>query len=325
MLYPLRFQPIFRQYVWGGRRLQTALGKSLPAGNDYAESWEIVARGRDQSVVSVGPLHGHTLSELADIYNSILYGRHAPLTQFPLLLKFLDANRDLSVQVHPNDQQAACLEPPDLGKTEAWVVLAKEPSSTIYAGLVSSCDRAQFRAQVAGGNCLPCLHRFTPQLGDCIFIPAGTVHALGAGLLVAEIQQASDTTYRIYDWDRLGADGHPRPLHINQALDVIDFSRGPIGPQVPCPTSQPHIERLVACEKFVLDRWRWQGSARLPDDERFHMIAVLQGEVRVDDDPCDKPLGRGDTMLIPAIRHSPLHLCGVDALMLDIYLPSGAV
>src|SRR3954451_2888303 len=159
-----------------------------------------------------------------------LFGRKRQHPQFPLLFKFLDCQRVLSVQVHPNNEQAAKLDPPDLGKTEAWVVLAADPGSKIYAGLKSGVDRKALAAAVASGRCEECLHEFEPRVGDCVFIEAGTVHALGAGLLIAEIQQDSDTTFRLFDWNRAHKTGKPRPLHIEQSLDTINYKRGPVQP-----------------------------------------------------------------------------------------------
>ena len=213
--YPLRFAPLFRQYVWGGRRLATRLGKLLPdSRHDYAESWEVVDHEADQSRVLAGKFQGQTLGELFRTCPHELLGPFCDqsLRRFPLLFKFLDCARDLSVQVHPNDQQAAQLEPPDLGKTEAWVVIDAEPGSVMYAGLQAGIDRTVFAEAIEQGRVEQatveqCLHRIEPRPGDCILIPAGTVHALGAGLLIAEIQQASDTTYRLFDWNRAGPDG----------------------------------------------------------------------------------------------------------------------
>ena len=168
------------------------------------------------------------MHDLVTQHGPALFGRHHPQRQFPLLFKFLDCQQTLSVQVHPNDEQAARLNPPDLGKTEAWVVLAAEPGSKIYAGLKPGVDRADVGARNnAPALCEECLHQFEPQAGDCVFIEAGTVHALGAGLLIAEIQQASDTTFRLFDWNRVDRDGKPRPLHIRESLDTIDFLARP--------------------------------------------------------------------------------------------------
>jgi len=319
--HPLRFQPIFRQYLWGGRRLGTHLGKDIGQGNDYAESWEIVDHGGDQSVVIAGQYAGRTLRELVTAHSTDLFGRHAPLSQFPLLFKFLDCQRDLSLQVHPNDTQAKALTPPDLGKTEAWIILQAEPGSIVYAGLKEGCDRVTVERATANGTLAGCLNQIEPRAGDCLFIPAGVVHALGKGLLVAEIQQASDTTFRLFDWNRVDANGQPRPLHIEQGLAVTDFESGPVLPQIPRATDRPHVERLVSCDKFVLDRWRLGAPQSLVDDNRFHILAVLEGAVQLENDPLAQPLLAGQTALIPAACHARQIAPQPDSVMLDIYLP----
>jgi mannose-6-phosphate isomerase len=225
------------------------------------------------------------------------------------------------VQVHPNDEQAARLDPPDLGKTEAWVVLAAEPGSKIYAGLKPGVDRRSLEQAVEAGRCDECLHQFEPRPGDCVFIEAGTVHALGAGLLVAEIQQASDTTYRLFDWNRVDRDGRPRPLHIQQSLNTIDFSRGPVEPQAAQPIEGTTVERLVACDKFVLDR-RYVGQRQLWfNDDRFHIFAAIEGKLELSVDERSHHMQRGDTLLVPAsCRHVELVPQG-RAVVLDMYLP----
>jgi mannose-6-phosphate isomerase len=315
-----RFKPILRRYLWGGRRL-AELGKTLGAGEDYAESWEVVDHGVDQSIVAEGPLAGTALNQLVRQHGDLLFGRHHPQAQFPLLFKFLDCQRTLSVQVHPNDEQAAKLEPPDLGKTEAWLVLAAEPGSRIYAGLKPGVNRAQLAGAIQAGNCEACLHQFEPKVGDCVFIKAGTVHALGAGLLVAEIQQSSDTTFRLFDWDRVDRDGKPRQLHVEQSLSVIDFSRGPICPQPPRPTPQQYVNRLVESDKFVLDRWQFTESQTLTNDNRAHILAVVDGELSAASGDSMHRLGRGDTLLLPACC-SAVELTPIGhASLLDIYLP----
>lgn len=322
-LYPFRFQPLLRRYIWGGRRLETVLGKRLPAGDDYAESWEVVDHRDDQSVVAHGSLVGTTLSTLLKLYGKALLGQHDPRASFPLLFKFLDAQRRLSVQVHPNDAQGATLDPPDLGKTEAWVIIAAEPGSCLYAGLKRGVDRATLERELSRGTAELCLHKIEPQPGDCMFIPAGTVHALGAGLVVAEIQQSSDTTFRLFDWNRLGADGKPRPLHIEQGLDVINFDRGPVDPQVLRSSDQPGVERLVVCDKFVLDRRHITASHTIGGDDRCHILVVLDGRVRFTGDPSNQPLNRGQTILVPADCDTTAEV--VDrhgsATLLDMYLP----
>jgi mannose-6-phosphate isomerase len=320
-LYPLRFHPILRQYLWGGRRLATVLGKSLADGNDWAESWEVCDHGADQSQVAFGPLAGATLSDLVHQRGAELFGQHYPQPCFPLLLKFLDACQTLSVQVHPDDARAARLSPPDLGKTEAWMVLEAQPGSLIYAGLKTGVDRDGLAAAIRQGRCQDCLHAFEPSPGDCVFLPAGTVHALGAGLLVAEIQQASNVTYRLFDWNRVGPDGKPRALHVEQGLDAVDFCRGPVEPEEPRPTERPEVSRLVQCEKFVWDRWAFETPLAAGGDNRCHTLAVLVGAVQVEGDPAGVVLSQGQTALLPAslghVRLTPLD----KTVLLDAYLP----
>jgi mannose-6-phosphate isomerase len=321
-LPPLRFKPILREYLWGGRQLGTELGKPIGDGDHYAESWEVVDHGRDQSVVTDGPFAGMTLHELVAQHGAALFGRHHPQRQFPMLFKFLDACQTLSVQVHPNDAQAAKLDPPDLGKTEAWVVLAAQPGSKIYAGLKPGVDREKLKRELEAGKCDVCLHSFEPKVGDCILIEAGTVHAIGAGLLIAEIQQASDTTFRLFDWNRVDRDGRPRELHIEQALAVIDFNRGPVMPRSPQPTGRPQTERLVACDKFILDRWQFDQPAKLTNDDRFHILAVVEGAFTlVANGSTSQSLRRGDTILIPATCRAVELKPEGRAVLLDMYLP----
>lgn len=319
-LYPLRFKPIFRRYVWGGRKLATHLGKPIGDEETCAESWEICDRDADQSVVATGALAGWKLADIVAQYTQELFGRHAPQSRFPLLLKFLDARHKLSVQVHPDDARAARLAPPDLGKTEAWYVVDADPGSLIYAGLKRGFDRPALEREIARGTSELCLHRFEPHAGDCVFVPAGVVHALGEGLLVAEIQQSSDTTYRLFDWNRVGTDGQPRPLHIDAALEAIDYAAGPVSPVRPAETGESQRERLVACDKFVVDRLRIEVDYTLDSDDRFHILVPLAGSLEVSGDPTGAPLNLGDTLLLPAARDSTQLIPRPSAVVLDIYL-----
>ncbi|MEY3206201.1 MAG: putative mannose-6-phosphate isomerase GmuF [Planctomycetota bacterium] len=299
MLPPLTFEPLYRRYLWGGRRFATALGRTLPPGDDFAESWEIVDHGADQSIVAAGPLAGTTLGSLVRERAGDLLGGLAAPPAFPLLFKFLDAQRDLSVQVHPDDARAARLTPPDLGKTEAWYVVDAAAGSRIYAGLRENVGRAELEAAIRAGRCAEVLHSFEPRVGDCVFIPAGTVHAIGAGLLVAEIQQASDVTYRLFDWNRTGPDGRPRPLHIEAGLDAVTRF-GPVAPVTPAATDDPSVRRLVRCDYFSFDEVVPQGHWEVAGDGTCHLLAVLSGEVALDPAWNLPPLGRGSCVLLPA-------------------------
>lgn len=321
-LYPLIFQPVLKRYLWGGRRLGTVLGKPIGEGNDYAESWEIADHEHGQSIVANGLLAGASLHELVVSRGPELLGRHTPHARFPLLFKFLDCQRDLSVQVHPNDAAAARLTPPDLGKTEAWVVLGAHPGSRIYSGLKKGCDKDALHKALKEGSVENCLHSFEPRPGDCVFIPAGTVHALGAGLLVAEIQQASDTTYRLYDWGRTGPDGKPRPLHVEQALGVIDYSATEILPQQTAPTTKPSVECLVSCDKFILNRWKLTSDQTLTCDDRFHILAALDGQFDIESADSTASLVRGQTALLPASLGSASLRPRGPAALLQMHLPA---
>ncbi|TWT32033.1 type I phosphomannose isomerase catalytic subunit [Blastopirellula retiformator] len=318
--YPLRFMPKFRQYVWGGRRLGTQLGKSIDAEGVFAESWEVVDHGEDQSVVAHGLLQGKTMAELVSLYGDQLFGRHPVAPQFPLLFKFLDANHDLSIQVHPDDKQGALLDPPDLGKTEAWVIMDAEPGARMYVGLKEWVDRDALARATAENRVVELMHTIEPQPGDCVFIPAQTVHALGKGLLVAEIQQSSNTTYRLFDWNRTDAAGNSRPLHIEQSLATIDFAKGPVPLQTPQAVAEG-VERLVECDKFVLDRMRLGQSRQIGGDERFHIVSVLEGMVTVDHPAHPLQLNKGETFLLPAASVAVTLAPSGPATLLDMYLP----
>lgn len=320
-LYPLRFKPLFRRYLWGGRRLGEVLGKEIGPEGDYAESWEIVDHGADQSVVLAGGLEGITLHQLVTECGQALLGRHHPQSRFPLLFKFLDAQQTLSVQVHPDDARAARLNPPDFGKTEAWYVLDAAPGSRIYAGLKRGFNRDALARELHRGTAEMCLRRIEPRPGDCVLLPAGLIHAIGAGLLVAEIQQSSDTTYRLFDWNRIGPGGQPRQLHLEKGLEAVDDRLGPGELCVPAPTEQQECRLLAACDKFVLKRWQCSQRIEIGGDDRFHILAVVDGAVRIEGDPVESPMPRGATAILPAscgaVSLIPLN----SAMLLDATLP----
>ena len=299
-LYPLTFEPVFRSYIWGGRRLGEVLGKPIGDGPRYAESWEVVDHGEDQSVVAQGPLAGRNLGQLRQQFGAELLGdAYANEPAFPLLLKYLDCNRVLSVQVHPNDQYAKQMTPPDLGKTEAWYVIDAEPGAVIYAGLAEGVDREAFAAAIQAGRVREVLHQIEAQPGQCVFIPAGTVHALGAGILVAEIQQSSDTTFRVYDWDRVDDKGKPRALHIDQALAVTNYAAGPVAPSTPTPIPWGG-QRLVVCDKFFLDHYQGQQPISVATEGVVRILTVVDGGGTLGYQGETIKMPRGQTVLLPA-------------------------
>jgi mannose-6-phosphate isomerase len=223
MLYPLTFRPILKQRVWGGRSLERLYHKELPPEVPIGESWEISDRPGDASVIANGPLAGHDLRWLMEEHGpEVLGSAKAPGGRFPLLVKILDAQEKLSLQVHPPAELASGLggEP----KTEMWYVADAAPGAELYVGLKRDVTREEFERRISDGTVADCFHRVNVQKDDVMFLPSGRVHALGAGIVLFEIQQNSDTTYRVFDWNRVGLDGKPRDLHIPQSLASIDFA-----------------------------------------------------------------------------------------------------
>jgi mannose-6-phosphate isomerase len=281
-LYPFTFAPIFKDYPWGGRNLASKLGRSLPEGI-VAESWEIAAHPNGASTVDHGPLAGLTLPQLQERLGEVLIGsrNRSVLAQgkFPLLIKLLDANRWLSVQVHPDDEYALAHEG-EFGKTEMWVVLYAEPGAELICGFKRGVDREIFTRAIAEECAVEFLHHIPVSKGDVIFVPAGAVHALGPGLIVAEIQQNSDTTYRIYDW------GRPRPLHIAKSLDVLDYSLvepKPLKPQLLAGNGYRR-ERIGRCRHFDVERLSLPAGGAFAgncDGSTFEIWGVIQGGARI--------------------------------------------
>ena len=303
-LYPLEFEPILKTLLWGGRRLGTVLGKPIGDGDRYAESWEISDHGDDVSRVKSGPLAGQSLRDLIRSRGADLLGKNFTTTsQFPLLVKFLDANQVLSVQVHPNDELGQKLAG-DNGKTETWVIMHTEPGSKIYAGLKTGVTREAFAAGMASGEVEPLLHAFEAKPGDCVMIPAGTVHAIGAGIVLAEIQQMSDATFRVFDWGRVGPDGLPRKLHPAESLESTNFEAGPVDPLAvhPEPLDGGVREPLSHCDFFQLTRFRIEQdkSAKIGQADRFTIVIGLEGKGVIHSEGHDYPFGLGETMLLPA-------------------------
>jgi mannose-6-phosphate isomerase len=315
-LSPLQFEPIFQQYLWGGRRLVEWFPQA-PAEGPVAEAWLISDEAKFPSRVAAGPHAGRTLRELTAEFGPRLLGsRYRPGEHFPLLLKLLDAREPLSVQVHPNDARAG---PGQRGKTEAWIVLRAEPGARIYAGLRAGAGERALRDAIEAKCVAEVLHSFEPQAGDCVFLPAGTVHALGAGLLVFEVQQTSDITYRLHDWDRVDArTGQPRELHIEQGLGCIDWPAGPAA-LVIAPDGL-----MVDCPHFRL--WRKRSvtkNARVGAADEFRIVAVVEGRGHLGfGSERELPLEPGSTLLLPpgsgeacCHRDGPLTLleCGLPA------------
>jgi mannose-6-phosphate isomerase len=302
MLYPLTFQPIFKERVWGGRHLEQLYHKALPPGKPIGESWEICDRPGDVSVITNGPHAGKDLRWLMENRTDELLGAAlAPGDRFPLLIKILDAQDKLSLQVHPPAEIAASLggEP----KTEMWYFAQAEPWSEVYAGLRPGVNRAEFEQKLSAGTVADCFHRLPVRPGHALFLPSGRVHALGAGLVLFEVQQNSDTTYRVFDWNRTGLDGKPRALHPAEALasiDFEDFAPGLIENSLahgPNYTSRSLVNDPLFKASEITLRARDYVLPRIP---RPQIIGLISGLVNVVDGPNSVALAPGQFCLIPA-------------------------
>jgi mannose-6-phosphate isomerase len=304
-LYPLRFEPIYQYRLWGGRRLANLLTAPLPGDGPIGEAWVLSDRDDHPSRVANGLLKGRTIGQLmAQHPVEMLGGLNQRFHRFPLLLKFLDAHEMLSVQVHPSDAHRDLLPKGESGKTEAWVVLEAGKASRIYAGLRPGVTEAGLRQAIANGGPADQLAYITPQPGDAIFIPAGTVHTLGGGVVVFEVQQNSDVTFRLYDWGHIDAlTGQSRPLQVQQALACIDFAAHAAGPAVPVleATTPVKRERLFQCAHFEL--WRLSGQApfTVGAADVPRVLVCIDGEGKVEHDGSTFPVGKGDVWLLPAV------------------------
>jgi mannose-6-phosphate isomerase len=298
---PLMFRPVYQPLVWGGRRME-AWGRTLPDG-PIGEAWELADHARGMSVVASGPLAGRALHELVEGAGRNLVGDGFAGTEFPLMIKLIDASLRLSVQVHPDDAIARELGVGQHGKTECWVFLAD--GGEICQGTRPGVTRAEFERALAEHDVASTLNRFEARRGDVFFLPARTVHALGEGCLLYEVQQTSDITFRVYDWDRLGLDGKPRPLHVTESMATIDFSRTNYGPHAPegwRPLAAPGCaERsLIACQYFTLREQRVAGSLEQSLDGACAVVTCVAGQGRVATQAGQVSLLPMQTVLIPA-------------------------
>ncbi|MHC4125427.1 MAG: type I phosphomannose isomerase catalytic subunit, partial [Planctomycetota bacterium] len=252
-LYPLKFRPIFKERIWGGSKLRDFFDKDISPGVKIGESWELADLPEDKSEIANGHLAGQRLALLIEKYGPAITGKPDYQPPFPLLIKILDAEEILSVQVHPDEQTCRRMgkgEP----KTECWYIISAQPGAVIYKGLKKSVTRERFAEAIKNGSCAELLEQVAVHPGQCHFLPAGTAHAIGGGLLIAEIQTPSDTTYRVFDWNRVDRTGKARPLHIEEALESIAFDAD--SSKVPVTISG----RLVDSEYFRIDKGH-QGRA----------------------------------------------------------------
>lgn len=290
-LYPLLLNPVLHSRVWGGDKLQRLLGKIPPDQDRYGESWEV----HDTASVANGPLAGQTIRALVDQYGAALIGEgNNPAEGFPLLVKFLDASQWLSIQVHPNDEQAKVLEGDPRGKTEAWVVIQAEEGAQLIHGVKAGHTREEMAQAIRENTLEQLLVYSTVHAGDVLFVAANTVHALGAGLLIYEIQQSSDITYRLYDYGRLGLDGKPRQLHIEKGTQVsnVEFVQ---------PITHPDGVQVVSCPYFVTERYQVADEAlTIQTKGRFHALSCIEGSVTIHHEEHQIGLATGQSAVIPA-------------------------
>jgi len=324
-LYPILFEPIYQYRPWGGRRLAKLFKTPLPGGEPIGEAWLLSDRDDFQSVVANGALKGFSIRQLFHDSKEQLLGKFVgEFDRFPLLLKFLDAHEMLSVQVHPSEANADLLPAGETGKSEAWVVLDAGNNSRIYAGLKPGTTKEKIQNALSDGTVEQHLASFTPHKGDGIFIPAGTVHALGGDVVVFEIQQNSDVTFRLYDWNRIDArTGQLRELQIDKALECIDFKQGTIGLVIPQLEHEMPARRelLFKCEHFGL--WRVEADSMfiVGVAETPRILVFLTGEGQVEHEGTSYPIRKGDVMLLPAVVGACFCKPEGAISLLEIFLP----
>lgn len=322
MLYPLKFKPLYKERIWGGRRMAEAFGKKLPEGKKIGESWELSGVEGNLSVVSNGKLAGNNIEELIEVYMGDLVGDSVYEKfglEFPLLIKFIDAADVLSIQVHPDDKLAAERHNA-YGKTEMWYVLDNDPGAELCLGFNRKVSREEYLESVKNGNLPELLDRVKVKPDDAYFIPAGTIHAIGKGLLVAEIQQTSDITYRVFDWNRVDDNGNPRELHTELAVDAINFGDHEEY-NVTVSPKKGEAAQMQSCSYFASSVLSVNGEMVRPyvELDSFVIYICLEGKADLVWEKGRETIKKGETMLIPA-EIDEITLEG-DAKIIEVYIP----
>ncbi|WP_017852228.1 type I phosphomannose isomerase catalytic subunit [Leptospira interrogans] len=294
----IRFHPIYKERIWGGRKLGDFPGRKIPEGN-IGESWEISDYGNDISIIRNGPLAGKSFRTAYLENSDTILGRPFRGKSFPLLIKIIDAKEKLSVQVHPDDVYAETYDPENSGKKEAWIVLQAEPGSKLICGFLKTTNREEFKTLVEQNRAEEILREIPVKEGDSFILKPGRIHAIGAGILLMEVQQSSDSTYRVYDY------GRPRELHLQKALDVLDYG-GPFEEDVMKPVPKPwdfgNRFRLTANDKFLMETLEISGDGKtfqIPNvykEPVFQILTVLQGKIEIE----GELLFQGDTLFLTA-------------------------
>lgn len=312
--YPLKFEPIFKHRIWGGQQLREYFNKDIPPFEKIGESWELADLPEDKSVITNGPLAGKTIDQAIRLYPEQITGQADFPEPFPLLIKLIDAEDVLSVQVHPDGracQQMGTGDP----KTECWYIIAAQPGASIYKGLKPGVTKESFQQAIEEGTVADLLEKVPVHPGQCHFLPAGTPHAIGAGLLIAEIQTPSDTTYRVFDFNRLDKDGNSRQLHIEQALQSIHFD------QDNSQLTVAELGRLVDSPFFKVDKGhRRQGGTELMKAGKMKVLMIISGSGQFrSNEEADLTFVAGDTILVPAQYNGALE-CTAEAQYLKVTL-----
>lgn len=294
MILPIQFNPIYQERVWGGRELESVYGRNLPSSDTpYGESWEISDREEAQSTVRSGKYDQLSINNLWSDHREEIFGLGLKGERFPLLVKILDARQDLSIQVHP--PQGIASELGGEAKTEMWYIADADPDAELYVGLKNGVTKDSFQKALHDGTVEEQVHAITPKIGDSIFIESGRLHAIGAGFLIYEIQQNSDTTYRVYDWNRKGLDGIPRQLHVEESMQCIDFSDQE--PEMDKPGG-PRGNSMSDCEHFYIEKLTLSKGTSLgnPQPHRFSIVTVVSGVLR---DAAGTDYAAGEFLLLP--------------------------
>jgi mannose-6-phosphate isomerase len=307
---PLTFEPIFQERIWGGSKLAELFGKNIPPNKRIGESWEIVDRPEAQSIVREGPLSDRSLHDLWVNFREELFGKIPDAPRFPLLIKLLDAHERLSLQVHPPQEIAESLG--GEAKNEFWYVAAAEPNAEIFVGLRKSMTRDQFEDALHSGTVADCAHAVRMKSGTAMLLPPGRFHAIGAGNLLVEVQQNSDTTYRVFDWNRVDDQGKPRQLHVNHALQCIDFND-----VAPKPV-EPSGELLARHQFFEVQKWNLESARDIAPLGEFAIVLCLTGALQ----SAGVAFTPGNFFLVPAsLQDRSIHPRGKGPSLLRITIP----
>ena len=324
-LYPLQLDPIYQYRLWGGRRLSSQLSGQLPGEGPIGEAWVLSDRTDHQSMVANGPLKGQTLGQVMEQFREQVMGRlSSRFHRFPLLLKFLDAHEMLSVQVHPSDDSSELIPAGDTAKTEAWVVIEAEMGSQIYAGLKSGTTAGILRESLLDGTIAEHLESISPKAGDAVFIPAGTIHTLGNDVVVFEVQQNSDVTFRLYDWGHIDTKSkEPRSLQVEQAFACIKFGAIDSGLVTPIveTTAPVQRERLFDCPAFLLWRVIGQDLFTVGTTAEPRVLVCIEGSGQIRRNGTPYTVGKGDVWLLPAEAGECAFQPSGEVRLLEIAIP----